>query len=437
MDNKILDILTAIRDTYGDGVFYNHSVVRNLLSDLSPTLNKERIQITNFLETNGYFQLKHAQKAYPLIRQRLITNYSTTYAVDESISAWVVDLFGALLGYNDIKDGAEYKRERKPIPPIVPKEQTPKPQTAEPARLPIPPIPAAVKKPAPAPIPAAAKPVFSDYSARVTADYHTVAVTPEGTTLTAGFNEDGQCNTWWWRNIESVVTGTHFTVGLKKDGTLHATGRNDYGQINLSGWNGVTQVSAGMRHTVALRKDGTVIAAGDNAFGECNVRKWRHLDKVIAGCQCTFGIKKDGRVLFTGESWDGTLRVLHLHNVAHIECTMAHRGIVLHRDGTLRWLGDDEALRRKMRAYRDVVQISGAPDYFAGLFKDGSVRILKYFWQDTGIEGAVSGWKNIKAIAAGRYHIAGVQKDGKVLAAMLHPDADRDKGQCNVEGWDI
>jgi alpha-tubulin suppressor-like RCC1 family protein len=371
----------------------------------------------------------------------LITNYSTTYAVDESISAWVVDLFGALLGYNDIKDGAEYKRERKPIPPLVPKEtQKPKPAAAEPRQTSAP-VHEAVKKPmptlVPTPIPAVAKPVFSDYSVRITADYHTVAVTPDGKTRTAGFNEDGQCNTWWWRGIESVVTGTHFTVALKKDGTLHATGRNDYRQINVSGWQGVKQLSAGMRHTVGLRHDGTVIAAGDNAFGECNVHKWRHLEKVIAGCQCTFGIKKDGRVLFTGENWTGALRVLHLYNVAHIECTMAHRGIVLHRNGTVRWLGEDDALRREMEKYKDIVQISGAPDYFAALFKDGSVRILKYFWLDTGIEGAVNEWKDIKAIAAGRYHIVGVRKDGKVLAAMLHPDPDRDKGQCNVEGWEI
>jgi hypothetical protein len=437
MDNKILDILIAIRDTYGDGVFYNHSVVRNLLSDLSPTLNKERIQIINFLETNGYFQLKHAQKAYPLIRQRLIANYSATYAVDETVSAWVVDLFGALLGYSEIRDGAEYKRERKPIPPMAvlepAQDKAPKPAT-EGTATPVPVHATAKKLPA---SPVQPKPTFSDYTTRITADYHSVALTPEGQTLTAGFNEDGQCNTWWWHNIAAVTTGTHYTVALKQDGSLLATGRNDYGQINVRNWNDVAQISAGMRHTVAIRNDGSVVAAGENAFGECNVTKWRHLDKVIAGCQCTFGIKKDGRVLFTGEDWTGALRVLHLSNVAHIECSMANRGMALHRDGTVRWLGEDEALRRKMATYRDVRQISGAPDYFAALFKDGTVRILAYFWYETGIEGAVNEWKDIKAIAAGRYHILGVRKDGKVLAAMLHPDPVQDKGQCNVEGWDI
>ncbi len=155
------------------------------------------------------------------------------------------------------------------------------------------------------------------------------------------------------------------------------------------------------------------------------------------GCQCTFGIKKDGRVLFTGENWTGGLRVLHLNDVAHIEATMVNRGMVLHRDGTVRWLGENDGLRKRIAQYRDVAQISAAPDYFAALFKNGTVRLLAYFWKSTGIEGAVNGWTDIKAIAAGRYHIVGVKKDGTVTAAMLHPDFEMDKGQCNVEGWEI
>ncbi len=226
-------------------------------------------------------------------------------------------------------------------------------------------------------------------------------------------------------------------MALKKDGSVIATGRNDYGQCNIRGWRNIRQISAGMRHTAGLKKDGSVVAVGDNAAGECNVGKWRHLEKVIAGCQCTFGIKKDGRVLFTGDDWDGELRVINLNGVVDIQCPMANRGMVLHRDGTLRWLGGQEHLRQKMAAFRNIKQISAAPDYFAGLYKDGTVRLLTYFWQDTGIECAVNEWKDIKAIAAGRYHIAGVRKDGRVVAEMLHPDAARDKGQCDVEGWDI
>ena len=81
------------------------------------------------------------------------------------------------------------------------------------------------------------------------------------------------------------------------------------------------------------------------------------------------------------------------------------------------------------------MQISAAPDYFAFLFEDGTVKIPIYFWEDSGIECVTNDWCNIMAIAAGRYHILGLQKDGRVRSALLHPDAKMNKGQCNVSDW--
>ena len=63
-------------------------------------------------------------------------------------------------------------------------------------------------------------------------------------------------------------------VGLKSDGTVVTAGNNDYGQCDVNGWYDITQVAAGGWHTVGLKSDGTVVAAGDNGDGQCDVDSW-------------------------------------------------------------------------------------------------------------------------------------------------------------------
>jgi len=63
-------------------------------------------------------------------------------------------------------------------------------------------------------------------------------------------------------------------VGLKSDGTVVTAGNNDYGQCDVNGWYDITQVAAGGWHTVGLRSDGAVFATGDNSCVQCNVGGW-------------------------------------------------------------------------------------------------------------------------------------------------------------------
>jgi len=104
LNNQIIDILMDVKNQYGDMIFYNHQKTKNLMSDLAPGLHKERIHITQFLELNGYFQLKYAEHSYPIVRTRLIRNYVNTYAVNESVAVWVLDVFSYILGYTDFKN---------------------------------------------------------------------------------------------------------------------------------------------------------------------------------------------------------------------------------------------------------------------------------------------------------------------------------------------
>lgn len=441
MDNRIIDVLSTIRDTYGDGIFYNHTKTKNLLHDLSPGLLKERIQIAHFLEMNGYFQLKYAGRTYPLVRERLVLSMVSTYDVSVSVAAWTVDVFGVLLGYNEIKSGAQFVREQQYAAMPVHREMKPEPvenpQYAATVEIGKPEVfltdGAIWTHSNPVPSSAPLKPGIN-YTARLSADYHSVAVTHDGCVLAAGPNDDGQCNTFAWRDIVAVSAGAFFTVGLRKDGTVVAAGRNDFGQCNIRHWRDIVAISAGARHTVGLRADGTVVAAGRNLNGECNVYNWRNIIRVIAGYQCTFGIKKDRRVLVKGNNSAGDLTVSHLNGVIDVVNATSSRSAALLKNGTIGRVGRVDLLHKDFSKWKDLMQISAAPDYIAGLTREGTVRLV-YFWEDTGVECNTDDWRDITVIAAGRFHILGLKKDGELISAMMHPDFSLNKGQCNVKDW--
>lgn len=439
MNAQILEALIAMRDTHGDAVFYNLTTARNLLNDLAPTLRKERVQIANFLEIGGYFQLKYAEKSYPLVREKLTSQLIETYAVDQNVADWVLNIFSEFLGYNITHDGAVYIKEEARVMvsgfegvPKLRKLVSGGPYIGDERR----------------PLMTVPRPKFRErkkafinerFARRISADYHSVAVTRDGQVKAAGTNSDGQChtNTYDWRDMVAVSAGACFTVGLRADGTVLAVGRNDFGQLAVQHWTQMKKISAGSRHTVGLREDGTLLACGQSRYGECKVQHWRNIVHVVAGQDCTFGIKKDGRVLVAGNNRNGSLDVSHLENVADIAFAAPGRIIALLQDGTIARVGRENHMRKNFASFKNIRQISAAPDYFAGLSENGTVHLLAYFWQDSGVEAATTDWRDIIAIAAGRHHIIGWKSNGTLLAEMLHPDIAHNKGQLNVTRWEM
>ena len=432
MDNRIVDALVSIRDMYGDAVFYNSQKTKNLLSDIAPSLKKEIIQIINFLDINGYFQLKHAEKNYQIVNSRLVKNFISTYSVDEKTAIWVTNVFSAILGYNTTQTGAHYVNE------ILPGKHCDTEEALYGGKLENGSIiiddayrnvenveqdVGHVKRPY--------------YNNKISADFHSLAVSPDGRVQAAGINNDGQCNTHLWSNIIEVSAGSYFSVGLKENGTVVATGRNEYGQCNVSFWRDIVQISAGTRHTLGLKADGSVVATGDNTNGECNVFNWRNIIYVKAGCHSTFAIKKDRRVLSKGKNRENHLYVSHLNNVCEIAASVPGKTLALLTNGTIALIGRDNFTDKKIYSYKNIKQIVAAPDFFAVLLENGEVRLPIYFWEDSGVECSADDWKDIVAIAAGRHHIMGATKDGRVVAVMLHPNPASDKGQCRVGKWRV
>jgi hypothetical protein len=140
-------------------------------------------------------------------------------------------------------------------------------------------------------------------------------------------------------------------------------------------------------------------------------------------------------VLAAGDNKNGDLQASHLEGITDIGYGGPGRIIALTADGRIARIGRENHMRKSFAKWKGIKQISAAPDYFAGLLEDGTVRLLAYFWQDSGAEAACHDWRDIVAIAAGRYHILGLRADGKLEAAMLHPDPRRNKGQLAVGQW--
>ena len=468
MDKRIANTLNEIRDQYGDMVFYNHQKTKNLMHDLAPGLHRERIHIGQFLELNGYFQLKYAGHSFPIIRARLVQNYASTYAVNEKVAEWVLDVFSEVLGYSDFKnmdkmiisEATELLplfEEDTPInemPPRFSPTNKVKPDGHMSGDCPLSggerhKIPRSPSKTtdsrsrglmeemdgvSPGLI---GKAGFSlaDLKKRISADMHSVCVLPDGKVIAVGPNEEGQCNVGNWRDIVAISAGPFFTVGLQKNGRVVACGRNEYGQCNVASWRNIVAISAGARHTVGLKADGTLVAVGQNRNGECNIENWSNIIHIHAGYLCTFGIKKDHKVLVKGNLKGSNLSVGHLSNVVDIANPYPYRSLALKLNGKLMQIGQEDTLQKSIDKWRNIKQISAGPDYFAGLFKNGTVRVLAYYWKSTGIECSPHDWQDIIAIAAGRFHLMGVKKDGSVVSAMMHPSIEMDKGQCRVQSW--
>ena len=129
---------------------------------------------------------------------------------------------------------------------------------------------------------------------------HIVGLKSDGTVVTVGDNEYGQCDVGSWTDIVQVAAGGYHTVGLKSDRTVVAVGYNDDGRCDVSGWTDITQVAAGAHHTVGLKTDGTVVAVGSNFYGQCEADTWTDIAQVAAGYLHTVGLKSDGTVVVVG-----------------------------------------------------------------------------------------------------------------------------------------
>ena len=163
---------------------------------------------------------------------------------------------------------------------------------------------------------------------------HSVALRADGTVLTAGDNQFGQCGAGGWTDMIAVAAGKYHTVCVRSDGTVRAVGDGALGQCDVDRWTDVVAVAAGDAHTVGLRRDGTVLAAGKDV--KCDVGGWKDVIAVAAGLDHSLGLRRDGTVVASSRYADRVYLGVGLHaGYGSAQRMYVKRGYV--PDGTGAW----------------------------------------------------------------------------------------------------
>lgn len=103
-----------------------------------------------------------------------------------------------------------------------------------------------------------------------------------------------------WNDIIVVAAGYSHVLGLRRDGTVVSAGENDYGQCDVTEWNDIIFIAADGENSFGLRRDGTVIAVGKNNYGQCDVEYWERIVSISASRAAITGIREDGVIHIAG-----------------------------------------------------------------------------------------------------------------------------------------
>ena len=251
---------------------------------------------------------------------------------------------------------------------------------------------------------------------------HTVGLCNDGTVVTTGVNEFGQCNNW--TDIVAVAAGVNHTVGLRSDGTVVATGSNSDGQCDVDSWSDIAAVATEWGHTVGLRSDGTVVAAGQNDEGQCYVGSWTDIVAVAAGVYHTVGLHSDGTVVASGANYFCECDVNGWTDIVAVAAGFYHT-LGLRRDGTVVATGSGS--ESDVDSWTDIVAVAAGDAHTVGLRSDGTVVATG---DNEYGQCNVGSWTDIVAVAAGWGYTVGLRSDGTVVAT-----GQNDVGQCNVSNW--
>jgi len=111
---------------------------------------------------------------------------------------------------------------------------------------------------------------------RIDSDWYcSMGISGSGKLMMTGDVEEYTDAVEWNDIVQTAVTSDHI-VALKADGTVLSTGGNNYGQCNTESWRDIVWVSTDLYVTVGVKADGTVVATGKghNKGGKCDVQTW-------------------------------------------------------------------------------------------------------------------------------------------------------------------
>lgn len=246
-----------------------------------------------------------------------------------------------------------------------------------------------------------------------------IGLRKDGTVLAAGeLHGESKVLIRQWHDIIAIsACGYHYT-GLKADGSVVSVGMNDDGECNTNDWKDIIEISSGLRHTVGLKKDGTVISVGSNEWGQCETQGWSDIVSISAGTFHTIGLKSDGTVVAVGSNTDGECDLDEVRDAIMVSARCDNT-VILKADGTVAAFGENDWGQCNVKDWKGIRMVAAAQNFTAGLTDDGRIVTTRYL-KDMGYvkERDISDWhQNILAVFPGYSHILGLNPDGTVRRA--------------------
>jgi alpha-tubulin suppressor-like RCC1 family protein len=265
--------------------------------------------------------------------------------------------------------------------------------------------------------------VLTGVTALAAGSDHSLALRPDGTVWSWGWNSTGQLGDGTTvdrsvpmrvrdlTGVTAIAAGEARSVALKRDGTVWGWGCGAYGQlgeegekasgncllpIQVRGLSEITGIAGGFWHSLALRRDGTVWGWGWNPYGQLGsgtgdrgrpkpvqVVGLKGVISIAAGWSHSIALRCDGTVWAWGDNGSGELG-----------------------DGTT----EDSLTPVQVQGLTEVVAIAAGGDHSLAVKRDGTV--WSWGWNNVGQLGdgttenrtipvQVQGLTRIKAVAAG------------------------------------
>lgn len=245
--------------------------------------------------------------------------------------------------------------------------------------------------------------------------FHSVALSKEnrlaaGDTWTMYVEQNGKIT------VRGELEGaSSFSEGVQVSGYgSHAAALSDKGKVTdnrfsseVSSWNKVDYIAAGKNHIVAVTDEGKVLCAGSEEA--CQVDSWNNIEKVYAGNETTVGITNDGQIKVAGNG-EFLSSVTGISDISMSDNLAAY----VRSDGTVAvsMLGSGNVLDTS--SWVDVRNTAVGSDYVIGLTTDGSILCES---ADEEFKAEVTGWKNIRYLAASDRTAVAIDRSGNMHGA--------------------
>lgn len=245
--------------------------------------------------------------------------------------------------------------------------------------------------------------------------FHSVALSKEnrlaaGDTWTMYVEQNGKIT------VRGELEGaSSFSEGVQVSGYgSHAAALSDKGKVTdnrfsseVSSWNKVDYIAAGKNHIVAVTDEGKVLCAGSEEA--CQVGSWNNIEKVYAGNETTVGITNDGQIKVAGNG-EFLSSVTGISDISMSDNLAAY----VRSDGTVAvsMLGSGNVLDTS--SWVDVRNTAVGSDCVIGLTTDGSILCES---ADEEFKAEVTGWKNIRYLAASDRTAVAIDRSGNMHGA--------------------